>query len=73
MKEIESALRKSVAEPEQSSTGVESQLGRALVKVREKILSGEFRPGERIFEVPLARKLGVSRTPIRIALERLAQ
>jgi GntR family transcriptional regulator of vanillate catabolism len=33
----------------------------------------EFKPGERIFEIPLAERLGVSRTPIRLALERLAQ
>jgi len=37
------------------------------------VLRGEFKPGERIFEVPLAERLGVSRTPIRLALERLAQ
>ena len=37
------------------------------------VLRGEFKPGERIFEVPMAERLGVSRTPIRLALERLAQ
>src|SRR5215471_8350952 len=36
------------------------------------ILKGEFGPGERISEHPLAARLGVSRTPIRLALERLA-
>jgi GntR family transcriptional regulator of vanillate catabolism len=44
-----------------------------LVNIREMVLRGEFKPGERIFEVPLAERLGVSRTPIRLALERLAQ
>jgi GntR family transcriptional regulator, vanillate catabolism transcriptional regulator len=36
------------------------------------LLSGEFEPGERISELPLVAKLGVSRTPIRLALDRLA-
>ncbi|MGL6160166.1 MAG: GntR family transcriptional regulator [Microbulbifer sp.] len=36
------------------------------------ILSGELVPGERITEVGLAKKLGVSRTPIRSALPMLA-
>ncbi len=43
------------------------------MNLREMVLMGEFKPGERIFEVPIAEKLGVSRTPIRLALERLAQ
>lgn len=51
----------------------ESQRGRALVNLREMVLRGEFKPGERMFEVPIAERLGVSRTPIRLALERLAQ
>jgi GntR family transcriptional regulator of vanillate catabolism len=36
------------------------------------ILAGEFQPGERISEAPLAARMGVSRTPIRLTLERLA-
>src|SRR6185436_13578357 len=36
------------------------------------VLRGEFGPGERISEYPLTGRLGVSRTPIRLALERLA-
>jgi len=36
------------------------------------VLRGDFRPGERLSEVPLATRLGVSRTPVRLALERLA-
>jgi len=51
----------------------ESQRGRALIRLREMLLRGEFPPGQRIFEVPLAERLGVSRTPIRLTLERLAQ
>jgi GntR family transcriptional regulator of vanillate catabolism len=36
------------------------------------ILNGNFQAGERISELPLVAMLGVSRTPIRLALERLA-
>jgi len=43
-----------------------------LNKIREMILSGVLAPGERITEVKLAGKLGVSRTPIRSALPVLA-
>jgi GntR family transcriptional regulator of vanillate catabolism len=58
-----------------SSTTVpegDSQLGRTVLRLREMILKGEFGPGERISEHPLTGRLGVSRTPIRLALERLA-
>jgi len=49
-----------------------SQTGRALLNLREIILRGDFQPGERISELPLVARLGVSRTPIRLALDRLA-
>lgn len=39
-----------------------------LSQLREMILSGELQAGERITEVGLAERLGVSRTPIRSAL-----
>ena len=41
--------------------------------LREAILSGRHGPGGRISEPGLARALGVSRTPVRVALQRLAQ
>jgi len=50
----------------------ESQTLRALLRMRELILRGEFAPGERIREIPLAERLGVSRTPLRLVLDRLA-
>jgi DNA-binding GntR family transcriptional regulator len=40
--------------------------------VRELILRGDFAPGLRLGEVELAERLGVSRTPVREALARLA-
>jgi GntR family transcriptional regulator of vanillate catabolism len=52
--------------------GDDSQTSRAFIRVRELLLRGEFARGERISEVPLGERLGVSRTPIRLALERLA-
>src|SRR5689334_3914754 len=57
--------------PENDSTS-DSQLGRTVLRLRELILKGEFGPRERISEHPLSARLGVSRTPIRLALERLA-
>ena len=38
---------------------------------RQAILLGEFKPGERLMEIQLANKLGVSRTPIREAIRKL--
>jgi GntR family transcriptional regulator, vanillate catabolism transcriptional regulator len=49
----------------------ESQTLRALVEMRELLIRGEFKPGERIREIPLAARLGVSRTPLRLVLDRL--
>ena len=39
--------------------------------LRQAILRGELEPGERLMEVHLAKRLGVSRTPIREAMRRL--
>ena len=41
--------------------------------LREAILKGDLRPGERLMELQLASKLGVSRTPIREAIRILEQ
>jgi GntR family transcriptional regulator of vanillate catabolism len=41
--------------------------------MRELLLRGEFRPGERIREIPLAARLQVSRTPLRLVLGRLEE
>ena len=50
-----------------------SQTLRALLKLRELILSGELQVGERVSELPLVERLGVSRTPLRAALVRLGE
>ncbi|MDD5949400.1 MAG: GntR family transcriptional regulator [Lachnospiraceae bacterium] len=39
--------------------------------LRQAILTGEFMPGERLMEVTLANRLGVSRTPVREAIRKL--
>lgn len=39
--------------------------------LRQAIIQGEFQPGERLMEVTLANKLGVSRTPVREAIRML--
>ena len=39
--------------------------------LRQGILTGELKPGERLMEIHLANRLGVSRTPIREAIRKL--
>lgn len=39
--------------------------------LRQAIITGEFSPGERLMEIKLANKLGVSRTPVREAIRML--
>lgn len=51
-----------------SNSGVE-----VLSTLRQMIVSGELVAGERLAEIPTAERLGVSRTPIRIAFRALEQ
>lgn len=44
-----------------------------LQEMRLRIVSGQWHPGERLMEIPVAAELGVSRTPVRLALGTLAQ
>jgi GntR family transcriptional regulator of vanillate catabolism len=44
-----------------------------VLKLRELILNGELAAGQRVAEIPIAERLGVSRTPVREALTVLAQ
>lgn len=39
--------------------------------LRQAILKGELKPGERLMEIQLAKRLGVSRTPVREAIRKL--
>lgn len=45
---------------------------KALLALRERILDGALKAGERISELSAVQQLGVSRTPVRAALARLA-
>jgi DNA-binding GntR family transcriptional regulator len=45
----------------------------AYQRLRELIVSGRLAPGARIIETTVASRLGVSRTPVRAALQRLQQ
>jgi GntR family transcriptional regulator, vanillate catabolism transcriptional regulator len=55
-----------------SAAEAPSQIERVAATLREKLLRGEFRPGERLAELTLVPQLNASRTPVRLALERLA-
>jgi len=44
---------------------------KAYIHLRDRIIQGSLRPGERLSDRELAKNLGVSRTPIREALRRL--
>jgi GntR family transcriptional regulator of vanillate catabolism len=50
---------------------MESTQSRVLVQLRDLILKGGFAPGERLAEIPLAERLGASRTPVKLALATL--
>lgn len=51
----------------------DSQTDRAILGIRDLVLRGEFKAGDRLGEVELAARVGVSRTPIRAALQKLAE
>jgi GntR family transcriptional regulator, vanillate catabolism transcriptional regulator len=57
---------------ENTSSKASSQTARATLALREMLIKGQFQPGERVREVPLAAQLNVSRIPLHLALERLA-
>lgn len=50
-----------------------SQTVRAQLRLRELILGGELKAGARIAELALVERLGASRTPVRMALVKLAE
>jgi GntR family transcriptional regulator of vanillate catabolism len=50
-----------------------SQTVKAQLALRNLVLEGKLRPGERVSELQMVERLGVSRTPVRTALARLAE
>jgi GntR family transcriptional regulator of vanillate catabolism len=69
------AMRNNFVTSASSDTHEESgsQAVKVQLKLREMILAGELKAGSRITELAMVEKLGVSRTPIRVALIRLEQ
>lgn len=57
--------------PRADATTARSQTVAAELGLRELILQGRLRAGDRLVETELVRRLGVSRTPVRAALTRL--
>lgn len=55
-----------------TASNSDTQTGRLALALREQILKGQFSPNERLTELGLASRLNASRTPVRLALERLA-
>jgi len=39
--------------------------------IKEEIISGNIKPGQRIIEAQIAREMGVSRSPLREAIQKL--
>ena len=50
-----------------------AQSSRALMALRSMILSGEFEYETRLREVALSEQLGISRTPLRHAMQQLVE
>jgi len=50
-----------------------AQFTRALAELRSMVLRGQFEASHRLGETSLAERLGISRTPIRQAMDRLVQ
>jgi len=50
-----------------------SQTMKAQLALRELVIRGELKPGERVSELQMVERLGLSRSPLRIALVRLEE
>jgi DNA-binding GntR family transcriptional regulator len=78
MNQISQDGQRSQADRDDASTGrvealnLEHRSQEVYERLRTKIVSGEIRPNEPLIEADLAARMGVSRTPIRESLQRLA-
>ena len=71
---IEPKLKKTTLPPERKETLAKAKLSLGLSayeQLRQALHSGEYGPGDRIFEDDIAKSLNISRTPVREALRRL--
>ena len=50
-----------------------NQFGKALLELRWQILHGKFKANSRLPETALAKRIGISRTPLRQAMDRLVE
>lgn len=67
-----SSSRMKIVRPGPRKRGSPSpQIFRAVLRLRELILTGELAAGQRVAELKLVDTVGVSRTPLRLAMERL--
>lgn len=67
------AMPRSAMTSEKERVQSQDQPERVYQELRELIVSGRLAPGTRLVETIAARRLGVSRTPVRAALQRLQQ
>lgn len=67
------AMPQSIMTSEKERVQAQDQPERVYHELRELIVSGQLAPGTRLVETIAARRLGVSRTPVRSALHRLQQ
>jgi GntR family transcriptional regulator of vanillate catabolism len=65
------AVDKRPARPARGGDSI-PQTDRVALDLREMLLRGRFRPGERLAELTLVPLLNASRTPVRLALQRLS-
>jgi DNA-binding GntR family transcriptional regulator len=66
-------MPRSATRSEKEQVQSQDQPERVYHELRELIVSGRLAPGTRLVETIAARRLGVSRTPVRAALQRLQQ
>jgi GntR family transcriptional regulator, vanillate catabolism transcriptional regulator len=66
------AMRRARMTPVDLPADSSSQTERVVHRLRELLLSGHFPPGSRLAELTLVPLLKASRTPVRLALERVA-
>jgi GntR family transcriptional regulator of vanillate catabolism len=55
------------------ASGLGSDTPSVLAELRRRIIEGEFAAGTRMAEIPVSQALGVSRTPVRLAIRTLEQ
>ena len=59
--------------PSEHTPKLRSDTPSVLVELRRRIIEGEFEAGSRMAEIPVSEALGVSRTPVRLAIRTLEQ